>query len=215
MDRARLRIIERATAALTALLLTAGVGVALTRDGSSSTRLFTSAGQGPSAQLEEDTAPATVPLPPSLPVLPVPLLPPTTVGERTSTTRPPSSASPATTASTAGAQDPAPTAPSTTPVASTPAMVTLANHHSGAVTVGLNGQSFQLAPGQIVGPVAITPAPSGNDDVSVRMADEYDCGLGDAMPYFPPGASVRFTVTTSRGLCRSGQPSPHYVVSAT
>ncbi|HWC12213.1 MAG TPA: hypothetical protein VG455_13445, partial [Acidimicrobiales bacterium] len=111
------------------------------------------------------------------------------------------------------AQAPAPTAPPTTPAALAPAMVTLANNHSGAVTVRLNGQSFQLAPGQIVGPVAITPAPSGNDEVSVSMADEYDCGLGDAMDYFPSGATVRFTVTTSRGLCRSGQPGPDFAVS--
>ena len=213
MDRTRLRTIERATAALTALLLTAGVGVALTRDGSSPTRLFTSAGQG-STQVEEDLSAATVPLPaPDLPAPPVPLLPPTTVAE-TSTIRPPSSAGPVARAPTVPGPDPAPTAPPTAPGASTPAMVTVANHHSGAVTVGLNGQSFQLAPGQIVGPVAITPAPSGNDEVSVRMADEHDCGLGDAMGYFPAGASVRVTVTTSRGLCRSGQPGPDYVVSA-
>jgi archaellum component FlaG (FlaF/FlaG flagellin family) len=213
VDRTRLRIIECTTAALAALILSAGVGVVLTRDGSSSTRVLTSAGQGSSAQVEEDTATASVPLPPSLPAPTVPLLPPTTVAERTSTTRPPSNASPATRSPTPGAQDPAPAPPSTTPVASTSAMVTLVNHHSGAVSVGLNGQSFQLAPGQIVGPVAITPAPSGNDDVSVRMVDETDCGLGDAMSYFPAGASVRFTVTTSRGLCRSGQPAPDYAVS--
>ena len=133
---------------------------------------------------------------------------------------PPTTAPPTTTAAapTTVAATPRTVAPTVTPTTAAttggPAMVTLVNQHPMDVAVKVNGRTFQLGPAQVVGPVPITPAPSGNDIVELTVVADPMCGTGDAMGLFSGGRSYRLTVTVSPGGgCPGGIPGPDYRVS--
>jgi hypothetical protein len=91
--------------------------------------------------------------------------------------------------------------------------VTIVNEHTYAFTITLNGRSFQLAPGQQVGPVEITPSANGNDIVEVRGVADPTCGLGDADNYFDAGGRYRVAIVASPGMCRD-MPGPQLRVTA-
>jgi hypothetical protein len=164
-------------------------------------RIVTAAGRGvsgvevPSALAEVPSTTTTLPPAPAPTIAaakPTTTAPPTTQAPRTTTTKAPI---PATTATTA-----APAPAGTT--------LTLVNEHPLAVTVTVNGKTFQLAPGQQVGPAAITRVPSGNDTVEAALVQEPSCGTGDADRYFPTAGSYRMTITAGPGLCQPGMPGP-------
>ena len=117
--------------------------------------------------------------------------PPTTRPPRTTTTKPPASAA-------------------TTPTTAAPkgTTLTVVNEHPLAVVVTVNGKTFEVAPGQRVGPAAITRSASGNDVVEVALLEERTCGTGDADRYFATPGSYLMTITPSPGLCQPGMPGP-------
>jgi hypothetical protein len=96
-----------------------------------------------------------------------------------------------------------------------PAQVTFVNTYSAAVHVNVDGHDLNLAAGQQVGPVAIVPARSGNDGVSVDVLANPACGASDAQTYFYAGRTFRFTVTTGPGICANGTAAPDFTVTPT
>jgi hypothetical protein len=194
-------------------LLTAGVvsaGTVSDANDAADQRIVTAAG-GRTGGVElppvvADPGPATTapapPPPTTTTAAPEPTtttVPPTTQAPRTTTTRTPA---PATTT---------PTTPAPAPAGTT---LTVVNEHPFAVSVTVNGKSFQVASGQQVGPAAITRSPSGNDVVEVTLVQEPTCGTGDADRYFPAAGSYRMTITASPGLCQPGMPGPTVKVTA-
>jgi hypothetical protein len=113
--------------------------------------------------------------------------------------------------------DPPTTAPATTvaPPTTTPAVTTaavsLVNSFSGAVKVSVGGQAYTLAPGQVVGPIAVVPAASGNDIISVGEVANPTCGVGDAQKYFYAGLSYQVQITVGTGQCL-GASAPGFQV---
>jgi hypothetical protein len=93
-------------------------------------------------------------------------------------------------------------------------MVTIVNNFPGEVTVAVNGNHFDLTAGQSVGPVAVTPSPSGNDSVGVIPVAVPTCGMGGANKRFTAGVSYQVTVTAVANACISPQgPVPGPVAS--
>jgi hypothetical protein len=137
-----------------------------------------------------------------------------------STTDAPSATIPRTAATTTtiASRPPAGTAPSpgAGAASSSAASVSFVNEYPQAVSVNVNGVATVLGPGQTVGPVAITPAPSGNDTVEIGLVDVPTCGVGDAMGYFEAGRRYRFTVRAGRSPCTVAPdsfPGPDFAVS--
>jgi hypothetical protein len=92
-------------------------------------------------------------------------------------------------------------------------MVTLVNEHTYAFVITVNGRTFELAPGQQVGPVDLALYAHGNDIVEVRAVADPTCGLGDADNYFDPGGRYRMAIVASPGMCRD-MPGPQLKVTA-
>lgn len=167
---------------------------------------------------------------PAVPSRPVP----TAVPVETTTTTilatsppPPTQPRPTTTVTVASpttAAIPLPTVPTTTTqppratttLASGPAFVTVVNSYAEAVLLEVNGQKFDLAVGQRVGPVNVIPAPSGNDGIAVTVKATPTCGIGDGMGYFKAGRPYTLTVTTGPGVCTlNGAKGPDFTVTPT
>ena len=161
------------------------------------------AGQG----VETVGLPTTTIAPP--PVVAAPVTPPPTPPA------PPVTRAPAATTTTAPPRPPATTAAASTTAtpARGPAMVTLVNQHPMEVSVLLNGEPYRLGVGQAVGPVPVTPAPSGNDIVELELVADPTCGTGDAHGLFTAGRAYRFTVVASTGQCGAGYGGPDYRVT--
>jgi hypothetical protein len=100
----------------------------------------------------------------------------------------------------------APTAASSTTVGSggggtqaSTFMVTIASQFEAPVQLKINGQAFEVAPGQTIGPFTIQAAASGNDVLQMWRSDSPTCGLGDAGGLFQPGKRFLVTVVTAGG----------------
>ena len=150
--------------------------------------------------------PAAPPEPPVAPPLPPTTADPTTTVPTPTTTAPPTTqptrpttTRPAVTSTTAAAR-------------AAGAMVTIANEHTAAFKITVNGRTFELAPGQQVGPVELTPSASGNDSVEVTAVADPTCGLGDAGNYFDAGGRYRMAIVASPGRCRA-MPGPQLKVT--
>ncbi len=190
------------------VMLAVGVGAVVLRQEPGDGVLVTATGQG---QAVNEPGPTTPPSSfPDTATVPVP------APSVTAPTPPPATTAPAPVA--APSLTPAP--PASAPVAeestsdSSQAQIILANDFTGPVVVNVNGQSYALATGQRLGPVAVTPAPSGNDIIEVSMASEPTCGVGDAQGYFRAGSSYVLRVTTSPGQCLGAPRSPTFAIAA-
>jgi hypothetical protein len=93
-------------------------------------------------------------------------------------------------------------------------MVTLHNTFAGAVHVNVGGQGYDLAIGQTVGPITLTPAPSGNDLVEVWSAADPSCGVGDTQKYFSAGHSYQLNIVSGPVKCQ-GADGPNFQVLPT
>jgi hypothetical protein len=182
----------RLLAWLAAAFLIAGVvsaGAVAGRDGDES-RVVSAAG----VDAQGVEVPTTVP--PTTTTVPAPTTtaaPPTTAVPRPTTTK-----APVTT---------------TTPTTAAGVRLTVVNQHPFAVKLLVNGRTFTVAPGQQVGPTAITRAADGNDIVELSLVAEPSCGSGDADTYFPRPGSYRMTIVASQGLCQPGMPGPEVKVT--
>ena len=198
----RLRVLLVGSSAGLAIAGLASIGTVRGAEDRARQAVVSAAGHG----VERVGLPTTT-APPTIVVLPVTAPPPTTPA-------PPVTSAPATTTTTAVPRSPATTAPPTTATtAGGPAMVTLVNQHGMEVSVTINGQPFQLGPGQVVGPVAVIPSSSGNDIVELNVVADPMCGDGDAEGLFANGRAYRFTVVAASGNCRGGYPGPDYRVT--
>jgi hypothetical protein len=92
--------------------------------------------------------------------------------------------------------------------------VTLSSTYNSEVQVNINGNIYELAPGQTIGPEAITPAANGNDVISVTDLADTGCGIGDAYGYFVVGGLYQLTVTASQEVGCEGVAAPVYTVVA-
>jgi len=202
----RLRVLVVGSSASLAIAGLASIGRVQGAEDRARQVVVSAAGQG----VERLGLPTTMTSPPTLVVPPVTAPPPTTPAPPA----PPVTSAPATTTTTAAPGSPATTAPPTTATAAGgPAMVTLVNQHGMDVSVTINRQPFQLGPGQVVGPVAVIPASSGNDIVEVNVVADPTCAEGDAHGLFAGGRAYRFTVVAASGNCRGGYPGPGYRVT--
>lgn len=114
---------------------------------------------------------------------------PTTAAPLTTTTRPAKVADPT--------PPTVPTSPGGTTVTTgpiTPVMVTLTSSYSDAVTVNVNGQLHNLAPGEVTAPFQVMPAASGNDVIEVGVPTHSGCGMGDAFGYFFSGKTYTLAI---------------------
>ncbi|MCA1683836.1 MAG: hypothetical protein LC708_01715, partial [Actinobacteria bacterium] len=199
----RLRILMVGSSASLAIAGLASIGTVQDAEDRARQVVVSAAGQG----LERVGLPPTTTAPPAsvAPAMTAPPAPPL----------PPVTSAPATTSTTAVPRSPATTAASrtTTTASGGPALVTLVNDHGMDVAVTINGQPFQLGPGQVVGPVAVIPASSGNDIVELNLAADPTCGDGDAEGLFAGGRAYRFTVVAASGNCQGGYPGPDYRLS--
>lgn len=125
--------------------------------------------------------------------------PSTTTTVKRTTTVPPTTKAPAPTTTRA---------PATTTTVVPGVTVTVVNQYGRAVVLTLNGRTFNLAPGQQVGPVAIPRYDHGNDIVEIKVVDEPGCGNGDADGYFAKLGSFRVAVVSGYGVCQSGLTGP-------
>ncbi len=118
----------------------------------------------------------------------------TTRRPATTTTRPPASA-PTTTV-------PTPTSAPTTSTTTAPASftATLANEHTEAVVLIVNGRRFPLAPAETVD--AELPVSQRGDLVQVRLASEEKCGVSDSGVIFRAGGSYRVSIVVGETMCK-------------
>jgi hypothetical protein len=188
-------------------LLVAGllsVGAVQSDNTAADERIVAAAGQGGAgvdvATTVAPPPPATAPPPATTAPPPATTVPrPTTTRApgTTTTTRPPVAATTSTTAASSAGR----------------AMVTLVNEHTYAFVITVNGRTFELAPGQQVGPVDLALYAHGNDIVEVRAVADPTCGLGDADNYFDPGGRYRMAIVAGPGMCRD-MPGPQLKVTA-
>lgn len=130
----------------------------------------------------------------------------------TTTTQP----GPATTATTTPPTTTPSTSPTTTPPTTvfppttlpTKATVTLANQHTRAFVVTVNGQAFTLGPSQVLAPVDLTPAADGNDRIDVHAEADPSCALSETSDFFQPGSRYRVSVAVGPATCGGGLASP-------
>lgn len=149
--------------------------------------------------------------------------PPPTVAPsptETAVARPPSSETAPTTAAPPVTATPPTTLAATLPSGGAPAqtfIVTVVSEFEAAVQLKINDQSFEVAPGQTIGPFTIEAAPSGNDSLEIRRSDAPMCGLGDAGGLFQPGKRFRVTVVTAGGTgcggAAAGLKSPYFRIT--
>lgn len=191
----------RLLAWVVAALMVAGIvsaGVVSGRDDGAGGRVVAAAGVdagGVEVPTTEAVTTTTSTVPPPVTVPPTTTtLPPTTTTVKRTTTVPPTTKPPATT--------------STTTAAVPGVIVTVVNEYGRAVVLTLNGRTFNLAPGQQVGPVAIPRYAHGNDIVEIKVVDEPGCGNGDADGYFAKLGSFRVAVVSGYGVCQSGLTGP-------
>lgn len=180
----------RLVAWVAAGLLTLGAvtaGVIVSRDdGASSDRVVSAAGGDASGVEVPTTVPPTTVPPTTAPPAPASTIP------KPSTTAPPTTQAPR----------PTTTKPLVT-TTTTPAGVrlTVVNSSPSAVSLVVNGRSFDLAPGAQVGPVPIVHAANGNDIIELRLKATPTCGMGDADNYFPSPGNYRLTITPVPKTC--------------
>jgi hypothetical protein len=168
----------------------------------------------------------TPPPPPPLELVPPPPPPPTTAAPLVApssvvappptvpvTAPPTSQAVRATTTTTRPAAAPSATVTTAAPATRGKATVVVVNQHPEPVVATVNGHVVQVASGQQSAPVEMTLASHGNDTVSVALASDPTCGMGDAGPYFPAGGRYRLTVTAGQGMCRNA-PGPQVEVAS-
>ena len=204
--RRRFRLMVAVPTLLVAVGL-AGVGVVVAGQDTPPDRIVIASGEGIDPEAVTTTVSPPQPPPPPPTVAPTTTVAPppasttsTTVRRATTTTRP----APTTTR---------PTTPPTSVATASQAMVTLWNNYSEAVQLKVNGVAYELAAGQRVGPVAVTPAPSGNDTIELRLSSNPTCGEGDAMGYFVAGRRYLLTVSVSSGSCSASPTSPKFQVT--
>lgn len=179
--------------AVAAVLITAVISVAAfaARDETSDGRVVTAAGQNADGVVVPTTH--AEPVPTTVPTT----LPTTTVAPSTTATTAPTTRPPRTNTTTR-----APVAPTTSTTANASGInVTMVNSSPYAVTLTLNGKTYKLAPGQLLGPVATTHDQNGYDSIGLTLDAVPTCGMGDADLYFPKPGSYRLTVETSPGSC--------------
>ena len=190
-----------------AVLVLAGVvsaGVLIADDDRPGPAIVAAAG-GQSTADVTSTVTAPLPVEPSSTVATTTTLPKAAVdvlnaiaGSTTTTRRP---------AATTTTQPPAATtttlpAPTTTSTTAPPApfTATLANEHTHAFVLIVNGRSFPLAPAQTVD-VELPISPRG-DLVQVRLADDEKCGVSDSGVIFKPGGRYRVSIVVSQTMCK-------------
>ena len=147
--------------------------------------------------VQSSTPPSTVATTTTLPKAAVDVL--NAIAGSTTTTR-----RPATTTTT---QPPAATtttvpAPTTTLTTAPPApfTATLANEHTHAFVLVVNGQSFPLAPTQTVD-VELPVSPRG-DLVQVRLPEDEKCGVSDSGVIFKAGGRYRVSIVVGQTMCK-------------
>src|SRR5439155_1823783 len=139
----------------------------------------------------------------------------TTLAASSTTTAPtPATSVPVPASSTTTAPAPTTTTPrkpapstTTTTFPANAIRLTIVNQHPNRVEVNINGASYNLAPGQRLGPVPFVPDPEGHESYSAVVAGT-SCGLGDSgIPALekPPGTSVTMRLTP-QGACDPAGP---------
>jgi hypothetical protein len=202
---ARRRLLRPLAVALPVLVIVGLVGVVAVsaHHGTDSERIVTASGEGISSVAAATQSPSTLPAT----TVPSTTEVPTTLRPTTTTTRP----TPPTTHATVLAT--VPTTSATTLAVAGKAMVTLRNSYPEAVQLKVNGQTYQLAAGQQLGPVSVTPAPSGNDIIELRVSANLGCGEGDAQGYFVAGHRYLLTVAVGPDSCPPSPTSPSFAVT--